>query len=62
MLAPVQAIALFGLANAYHFEAKAGDHMTKKQKGRIGPSHDDFLKEEGIYAAVTARAIKRQTQ
>jgi transcriptional regulator with XRE-family HTH domain len=33
--------------------------MTKKQKGRIGPSLDDFLKEEGIYEVVTARAIKR---
>src|SRR3954470_6499859 len=40
-------------------EAKAGDHMTKKQKGRIGPSFDDFLKEDGIYELVTARAIKR---
>ena len=33
--------------------------MTKKQKGRIGSSFDDFLKEEGIYEGVTARAIKR---
>jgi len=33
--------------------------MTKKKKGRIGPSFDDFLKEDGIYEAVTARAIKR---
>jgi antitoxin HicB len=33
--------------------------MTKKQKGRIGPSFDDFLKDEGIYEVVTARAIKR---
>jgi antitoxin HicB len=33
--------------------------MTKKQKGRIGPSFDAFLKEEGIYEGVTARAIKR---
>lgn len=31
--------------------------MTKK--GRIGSSFDDFLKEEGIYEEVTARAIKR---
>jgi len=30
-----------------------------KKKGRIGSSFDDFLKEEGIDAAVTARAIKR---
>jgi antitoxin HicB len=35
------------------------DHMTKKQKGRVGSSFDDFLKEEGIYEGVTARAIKR---
>jgi antitoxin HicB len=34
-----------------------GDHM--KKKGRIGSSFDNFLKEEGIYAEVTARAIKR---
>ena len=33
--------------------------MTKKKKGRIGSSFDDFLKEEGIYEEVTARAIKR---
>jgi DNA-binding Xre family transcriptional regulator len=33
--------------------------MTKKKKGRIGPSFDDFLKDEGIYEEVTARAIKR---
>jgi hypothetical protein len=33
--------------------------MTKKQKGRIGSSFDDFLKEDGIYEGVTARAIKR---
>lgn len=32
--------------------------MTKG-KGRIGPSFDDFLKEDGIYEEVTARAIKR---
>ena len=31
----------------------------KKKKGRIGPSFDAFLKEEGIYEEVTARAIKR---
>jgi antitoxin HicB len=30
-----------------------------KKKGRIGSSFDEFLKEEGIYAEVTARAIKR---
>jgi hypothetical protein len=26
--------------------------MTKKKKGRIGSSFDDFLKEEGIYEEV----------
>jgi len=31
----------------------------KKKKGRVGSSFDDFLKEEGIYEDVTARAIKR---
>ena len=31
----------------------------KDRKGRIGSSHDDDLKEEGIYEEVTARAIKR---
>jgi antitoxin HicB len=33
--------------------------MTRKKKGRIGSSFDDFLKEEGIYEEVTAVAIKR---
>jgi antitoxin HicB len=34
--------------------------MKKAQKkGRIGSSFDDFLREEGIYEEVTARAIKR---
>ena len=33
--------------------------MKKKKKGRIGSSFDDFLKQEGIYEEVTARAIKR---
>ena len=32
---------------------------TNAKKGRIGSSHDDWLKEEGIYEEVTARAIKR---
>jgi hypothetical protein len=31
--------------------------MTKKAKGRIGSSFDDFLKEDAIYEEVTARAI-----
>jgi antitoxin HicB len=31
----------------------------KKATGRIGSSFDDFLKEDGIYEEVTARAIKR---
>jgi DNA-binding Xre family transcriptional regulator len=30
-----------------------------KNKGRIGSSFDDFLKEDSIYEEVTARAIKR---
>ena len=30
-----------------------------RKKGRIGSSFDDFLKEEGIYEEVTAKAIKR---
>jgi antitoxin HicB len=30
-----------------------------KKKGRIGSSFDGFLKEDGIYEEVTARAIKR---
>jgi antitoxin HicB len=30
-----------------------------KKRGRIGSSFDDFLKKEGIYEEVTARAIKR---
>jgi len=36
--------------------------MTKKKparKGRIGSSFDDFLKADGIYEDVTARALKR---
>ncbi len=28
-------------------------------KGKIGSSFDEFLKEEGIYEEVTARAVKR---
>jgi len=31
----------------------------KKKKGRVGASFDDFLKQEGIFEEVTARAIKR---
>src|SRR5215813_8312280 len=33
--------------------------MKKTKKGRIGSSFDEFLREEGIYEEVTARAIKR---
>ena len=33
--------------------------MNEEAKGRIGSSFDDFLKEEGIYEEVSARAIKR---
>jgi DNA-binding Xre family transcriptional regulator len=41
--------------------AKEGDRMKKanKKKGKIGSSFDDFLKEDGNYEGVTARAIKR---
>ena len=30
-----------------------------KAKGKIGSSFDEFLKDEGIYEEVTARAVKR---
>jgi antitoxin HicB len=42
-------------------DIKEGDHMKKARagKGRVGSSFDDFLKEDGIYEGVTARAIKR---
>jgi antitoxin HicB len=30
-----------------------------KRKGRIGSSFDIFLKDEGVYEEVTAKAIKR---
>lgn len=33
--------------------------VNRKKKGSIGSSFDDFLKEDGIYESVTARAIKR---
>lgn len=36
-----------------------GRRMTEEGKGRIGSPFDDFLKEEGIYEEVSARAIKR---
>jgi antitoxin HicB len=40
--------------------ARRSGHMKKtRKKGRIGSSFDDFLREEGIYEEVTARAIKR---
>jgi antitoxin HicB len=39
--------------------AKKKKKTAKAKKGRIGSSFDDFLKEEGIYEEVTARAIKR---
>ena len=32
---------------------------VKKRTGGIGSSFDDFLKEDGSYETVTARAIKR---
>ena len=31
----------------------------KRKKGKIGSSFDNFLREDGIYEEVTARAIKR---
>ncbi len=31
----------------------------KKKEGRVGSSFDEYLKGEGIYEDVTARAIKR---
>ena len=31
----------------------------KKKNGKVGSSFDDFLKDDGIYEEVTARAIKR---
>jgi antitoxin HicB len=33
--------------------------IAKRKTGRIGSAFDDFLKQEGIYEEVTARAIKR---
>jgi DNA-binding Xre family transcriptional regulator len=33
--------------------------MTPKKKERVGSPFDDFLRDEGIYEEVTARAIKR---
>jgi antitoxin HicB len=33
--------------------------VTEEGKGKIGSPFDDFLKEEGIYEEVSARAIKR---
>jgi antitoxin HicB len=33
--------------------------MKKKRRAGIGSSFDEFLKDEGIYEEVTARAIKR---
>src|ERR1700750_2481097 len=41
-------------------QTEEGNHMKKMNKrGRIGSSFDDFLREDGIYEGVTARAIKR---
>ena len=33
--------------------------MTNETKGRIGSAFDDFLKEEGIFDAVQAGALKK---
>jgi len=32
---------------------------SRKKSGKVGSSFDDFLKEDGTYEVVTARAIKR---
>ncbi|MCZ7643607.1 MAG: helix-turn-helix domain-containing protein [Pseudorhodoplanes sp.] len=32
--------------------------MKKRRKGRVGSSFDDFLKSDGSYDEVTARAVK----
>jgi hypothetical protein len=43
-------------------QANEGHRMkkgAKKKAGRIGSSFDDFLKSDGTYETVTARAIKR---
>ena len=32
--------------------------MTETERGRIGSSFEDFLKEEGIYEEVQAQALK----
>src|SRR5258707_334721 len=44
------------------YKTKEGRHMKKAAKrrtGTIGSSFDSFLKQDGIYEEVTARAIKR---
>ena len=33
--------------------------MSKRKRGRIGSSFEDFLKEEGTYEETTATAVKR---
>ena len=33
--------------------------VARQKKGHVGSSFDDFLMADGIYEAVTARAIKR---
>ena len=33
--------------------------MNKNEKGRIGSSFEDFLKDEGTYEETTATAVKR---
>jgi antitoxin HicB len=38
---------------------KAKKRKEKKKAGGIGSSFDEFLKADGIYESVTARAIKR---
>jgi antitoxin HicB len=42
-----------------HDHERAGCIPRLKKKGRIGSSFDDFLKDEGVYEEVAAKAIKR---
>jgi antitoxin HicB len=51
------AFLLVHSGSSWSDSAKEGTDVKKTR--RIGSSFDDFLKEEGIYEEVTARAIKR---
>jgi hypothetical protein len=39
--------------------AEARDEIMEKNNSRTGSNFDDFLKDEGIYDEVTAKALKR---